>query len=177
MIYRKLQLFNIFNRNQGGFTVLELIATIAVIGLIAVGATMANTQVLSQTTENNDYTTASRQTLNAIHWISYDAQMAQIIQTEGASGFPLTLRWLDWDNIEHVVNYTLEDNQLRRSCSVNGSTPIETLVAQYINQETQMTYCAYDNGVLTLVVTGSVGEGAHTIDVTKKRNITSRPNL
>jgi type II secretory pathway component PulJ len=174
MIYRKLQLFN---RNQGGFTILEVIATVVIVSLIGIGTTMANAQVLNQTARNNDYTTASRQTLNAIHWISCDAQMAQTIQTEGDSGFPLTLSWVDWDNSEHTVDYTLENNQLRRSYSVNGSTPIVSLVAQYINQETQKTYCAYDNGVLTLEVTGSVGEGAHTVNVTKKRSISSRPNI
>jgi type II secretory pathway pseudopilin PulG len=174
MIYRKLWLFN---RNQRGFSVLEVIAAVIVVSLIGIGATMANVQVLNQTTRNNDYTTASRQTLNAIHWISCDAQMAQTIQTDGASGFPLSLKWIDWDNMEHIVNYTLEDNQLKRSYSINGSIPVVNLVAEYINQETQMTCCSSDNGVLTLIVTGSVGEGVHTVNVTKKRNISSRPNI
>jgi Tfp pilus assembly protein PilV len=174
MIYRKLQLFN---RNQEGFTVLEVIAAVIIVSLIGIGTTMANTQVINQTSKNNDYTTASRQTLNAIHWISCDAQMAQTIQTDGTSGFPLSLKWIDWDNIEHLVTYTLEDNKLMRSYSINGSTPLESLVAEYINQGTQMTCCSSDNGVLTLIVTGSVGEGVHTVNVTKKRNISSRPNI
>jgi prepilin-type N-terminal cleavage/methylation domain-containing protein len=175
MIFRKLQLFN---RNQGGFTLIEVIASIVIASLIGVGATMANAQVLNQTAKNNDYTTASRQTLNAIHWINRDTQMAQKIQPDsGASGFPLALSWLEWDHTSHTVNYTLDNNQLWRSYSINGSAPRVLLISEYINQGTQMTYCASDNYVLTLSVTSSVGEGAHTINVTKVCNISSRPNL
>lgn len=174
MIFRKL---SFFNRNQGGFSLLEVAVTIVIISLITIGATMANAQVLEQTSRNNDYTTASRHTLNAIHWISCDTQMAQTLQLDGASGFPLTLRWTEWDNSEHKVVYSLQDSQFKRSYSIDDGEPRVLLVAEYINEETQMTNCVSDNGVLTLTVTGSVGMGVHISNVTKVRNITSRPNL
>jgi prepilin-type N-terminal cleavage/methylation domain-containing protein len=173
-----LRRLKLFNRKQAGFSLIELIATVIVVALIGLVATMAIVQVVNQTSKNNDYTTASRQTLNAMFWISRDVQMAQKIQPDGGgSGFPLVLTWLEWDDTSHTVNYTLENNRLTRSYSINGSEPRFISVADYINQETPMTNCVSDNGVLTLTITSSVGIGAHTINVTKIRSIASRPNI
>jgi type II secretory pathway pseudopilin PulG len=173
-----LRRFKLFNRNQAGFSVVEVIATVIIIGLIGLVATMAIVQLVTQTSKNNDFTTASRQTLNAMYWISRDAYMAQKIEPDGGgSGFPLILTWREWDDTSHTVNYTVENNRLTRSYSINGSEPRVTSVAEYINQETSMTKCVSDNGVLTLTVTSSVGTGAHTINVTKIRSIASRPNI
>lgn len=166
------------NRNKKGFTLIEAIVSLFLISVIGLGAGMANVQVLNQTSRNSDYTIADRQTLNAAHWITSDVQMAQTIQTGGVSGFPLTLRWVEWDSTAHQVVYSLEDTRLIRSENVTGgSQPKVMLVADYINTETDMTNCVSDNGVLTLTVTGSVGQGTRTINVTKIHRITSRPNL
>ena len=173
----KLRNFGLFNKNELGFTLIEMIAVVAITGIIALGASIATLQVLNQGSRNTDHTTASRHTLNAINWISYDAQMAQTMQTEGAAGFPLTLSWTGWDNKEYEVVYSLEDNELRRSYSVNASTPREISIAEYINTDTQMTNCSSDNGVLTLKITSSVGEGRQTCNVTKIREISSRPSM
>lgn len=174
MISRRLRLFH---RHQVGFTVLEVIVALVITGVIGLGATMTVAQVLNQTARNNDYTTASRQTLNAIHWISQDTQMAQTVVPGGAAGFPLTLTWVEWDNTTHSVVYSLAGNQLRRNYSVDGGTPRQNLIAEYINPDTALTSATSDNGVLTLTITASVGPGTNTVDVTKVREITSRPNL
>ena len=51
-----LHRLGLFHRNQAGLTVLEIIATFFVTGLVGVGAAIANVQVLNQTSENTDYT-------------------------------------------------------------------------------------------------------------------------
>jgi len=176
MIFRK---FGGIHRSQRGFTIIEVIAALAITSLIGFGAATATVQMLTQGAMNSDYTTASRHTMNAIYWISRDAQMAQTIEPEGASGFPLTFSWIEWDNSAHQVTYSIEDDKLRRSHSVDSGEPVQTVVAQYINSASENTTCELSGGVLaiTVTVTTSVDEGAHAVSVTKAREITSRPGL
>ena len=163
---------------QAGFTLIEVIVAVAITGLIGLGASVATAQVLNQTTKNNDYTLASRNALNALYWISHDASMAQTIN--GTEGFPqtedLSLYWIGWDNTRYSANYTLENGVLKRIYSENGEVTT-TIIASNINPNSSMTCCVLDNGILTVTITGSVGEGDKVVNVTKVRDITPRPNL
>lgn len=165
------------SRGQPGFTVIEVIVALAITSIIGLGATMITGQVLTQSGTNRDYTTASRHTMNAIYWISRDAQMSQDRTLGGASGFPLTLVWTEWDNSQHQVTYSIEDDRLTRSSTVDGGEPVETLVAQYVNSVSENTTCAFSDRVLTVKVTATVGNGTHALSVTKVREITPRPGL
>jgi prepilin-type N-terminal cleavage/methylation domain-containing protein len=175
MILRKIKLFS---KNRAGFTLIEMIAAIAITGIISMGVSLAIGQVLNQTTRNNDYTTASRNAMNALHWISRDALMAQTIN--GTAGFPLTqalsLKWSGWDNHSYTANYTVTDGQLRRIYS-DGTNVTTTVIAEYINPAEGMTGCVSNNGTIIITITSSVGAGAKIIDITKVREISSRPNL
>ena len=162
---------------QRGFALIEVIAALTIMSLIGFGAAAATVQVLNQSARNSDYTTASRHTMNAIYWISRDAQMAQTIGPEGASGFPLTLSWTEWDNSEHQVTYAIEGDKLRRSYSIDGGEPGHTVVAQYINPVAENTTCEFAGGMLTVEVTTTVGDGTHAISVTKVREIMPRTGL
>ena len=164
-------------RQQKGFTVIEAVVSLLIVSIISLGATMANAQLMSQTSRNDSFLTAERQALNALHWISKDIQMAQSIQPSGLSGFPLTLEWIEWDNTASQVIYTLLNNNLKRSISVDAGTARDSLVASFINSDNDMTYCSSNNGTLTVKVTSSITRGGKTIDVSKVDKITSRPNL
>jgi prepilin-type N-terminal cleavage/methylation domain-containing protein len=168
-----------FCRQQAGYTFIELVAVIAISSIISLGALMSNVQVINQTVTNNDYTTANRQVLNAIQWISRDAQMAQEIT--GATGFPaasnMTFSWLTWDNVPTQVVYTVADGQLKRIYTAGNASAQETLVAQYLNIDPSSSNCTWDNHELVLTLTGTAGEGSHSVNVTKQKTIIPRPIL
>jgi prepilin-type N-terminal cleavage/methylation domain-containing protein len=166
-------------KNQSGFTLIELSVSIAIMGAICLGATVANAQIINQTARNSDFTTASRQALNAVHWISRDAQMSHSIN--GTAGFPLsenlTMAWTEWDNSEHIATYYLQDNTLRRSYTIDGGVPQTTLIAEYISDNVTLTNCSTVNDTLTIKITSSVGENDRVVNFTKEANISSRPNI
>src|SRR4030042_2557026 len=165
-------------KGQAGFTCIELIAAVAITGIIGLGASISTAQVLNNTTKNSDYTLASRDAMNAIYWISHDVLMAQSIN--GAGGFPqtedLSLSWKAWNNTEYTASYTLENGVLRRIYTKNGQV-FTTVIASYINPDEAFTYCTSNNGTLSLTITSSVGEGDRVVSVTKVSEIISRPSL
>ncbi len=157
---------------------LELLVALAITSFISVGVAMATVQVVDQGGRNSDYNTASRNTLNAIHWISRDAQMAQTLEPGGSSGFPLNLSWVEWDNTVHQVTYAEDGDRLRRSYSIiGGGAPNVTLVAQYINWVSENTTCDFSDGILELTVTTTVGTGLNAVSVTRTHDIAPRPGL
>jgi prepilin-type N-terminal cleavage/methylation domain-containing protein len=165
-------------KKQTGFTLIELLVAIAITGIIALGASVCTVQLLKQTSIDRDFTIASRNAANAIYWVSHDAVMAQQIQ--GYTGFPSTndliLGWTTWDSSAYSVTYKLENGTLKRICSDDGS--INTMiVADHIDPGLDKTFCSFTDGVLTLTVTSSVGQGSKAVSITRKKEITSRPKL
>jgi len=169
---------NFFHKKQGGFTLLEVAVSLAITSMIALGVAVSSAQVLTQTSKNSDYTTASRNAMNAIFWIGRDGQMAQSFA--GADGFPLTsdlsMAWEDWDSISHNITYSIQEGRLYRTYTVDSESTV-SLVAEYINDDSELTNCISENGTLLLTITSSVGGGTKIIDVTRVREITARPQM
>jgi prepilin-type N-terminal cleavage/methylation domain-containing protein len=168
---------NGIGRVQRGFTLVELVVALAVSSIIALGTSAGIIHLLTQGARNTDYTTVSRHTLNALHWISRDAYMTQTVSPGGSSGFPLTLSWTQWDNTQHEVVYSIDGQTLRRSYTIDGGQPTQTFIAGYIDSTGQNSVCTYSDGVLTVKITATINSDAHAISITKEREVKPRPNL
>lgn len=174
----KLFKLNLFHKSQAGFTLVEMLAALAITSILSLGASVSSIQILNQTSRDNAYTVASRNTVNALDWISRDALMAQSIA--GCDGFPetesLAFTWTGWDNNICSANYSVTDGELRRVYS-DGSNVYSTYIAANISGDGELTWCTSENGTITVAVTGSIGEGDRAIAVTKSRIITNRTKL
>jgi prepilin-type N-terminal cleavage/methylation domain-containing protein len=163
---------------QRGFTLVEMILSLALTGFIGLGASVAIVQVTRQTAKNEDYTTASQQAMNAIHWIGEDIQMAQDVT--GAGNFPdtgdLVLSWLWWDNTEYTITYSLSDGVLRRTYD-DGTATHDTVIANYVSDDPGLTYCASDNNSFNISITIGLGSGQDAVQVTRTRDVAARPHL
>ena len=167
------------NRDQCGFTLIELIVALAICGLIIGGISTTIAQALTCPAQSNDHMTAVKQVENAIDCMKRDVVQAQTVEPSGDSGFPLNLTWVDWSNTRHEVTYSLEDGELQRgyvTYDVEGAVASKQtrVVAEYIDSNSEMTNCQMDGKVLTLKITATI-EGYKDSSETRQVEILARP--
>jgi len=102
-------------RDEKGFTIIELIVSVAVVALITLGGGMTTAQIIRGAQHNEDWMTAVRQINNVGYWISQDMLMTQTIDTgddpETADVEFITVPWKDWETGEaHDVRYVWLDS-------------------------------------------------------------------
>ena len=165
-----------FPKSQRGFTLLEIVIALAIVGGLASGVVMTITQVFTTNIRDSLRMTAVQNAQSALYWLSRDAQMAQTVETGGTCGFPLQLEWVEWEtNDTYVVYYALVNEELQRGVSINGGETTERTVATHIDIAEDKTFCSFSGRVLNVSLTASASHGSYTASETRKVEILARP--
>ncbi len=169
-----LRRLRVITNKQKGFTLIEMIAVIAIAGLIFIAAAGTISQMFIINAQSTTRMIVVKQVESAIHWVSRDMQMAQTVKTDDPNPTVLTLTWVEWNNPENSVNvtYTLNNGDLRR----NHSVDVETIVARHIDIES--TSVDHTGGELnfTITITATLG-GLRPASETRVVEVIPRPSL
>ena len=121
---------------QKGFTLIELMAVMAITGMIVLAVASSIFQVAQGRVDVAQKSTAMADIDSAVHWLVRDLVLAQ--ETSLAEGAPpvsdITIEWSDltaWagdeGSVEHYISYTLSGTQLLRD--YDGE---ETIVGRHL---------------------------------------------
>jgi prepilin-type N-terminal cleavage/methylation domain-containing protein len=151
--------------NQKGFTLIEIVISLGIFGLVIAAATGTIAQVI-QSARSSEHMTALRQVQSAGYWVSKDGIQAQTIATQG---YFLYVARTDWDDSElHEIVYTLQDmpsgalKQLQRDESLNGAPTSTFIVSRYIDPAQTTCVWDVDAKALTFTVTATMNQQTET---------------
>jgi prepilin-type N-terminal cleavage/methylation domain-containing protein len=160
------------NKNQSGFTLIEILMVIVIASLITIGVVTAIGQTSNVSVGTDAHMTATKEVENAVHWVTDDAQMVQSVNTTASpSGFPLTLAWVDWNSNSKNVIYGLVNGQLLRRYIVNGGQPVDSVIVGHI--DSSQTNCSITSAELTFKITSTIGS-SHPVSETRSFSVTPR---
>jgi len=125
-------------RWQKGFTITELLVTVAITGLIVSFFGTAVYQIITVTEYGNDEMIARHELQNAAHWVSLDGQMART--ASGSSELVLTLP----DG--STITYAVENRELRRTAEESQMTSARNISSISFSVE---------NRIITMTITSS----------------------
>lgn len=181
------RILGLINRNQKGFTLIEMIIAIAISSAIGGGILLSIYQTSSYQAMDKARMNCVKNLENAIHYVIQDAQMAQMVTLAGDDdNFPLTLSWTEWDvaspEYEHIVTYKKPDSgasELERQHMAYDSSGAETrndvnVLARYIEWDSTKTNCGYIGGVLSLELTATITGFPKEISETRDMEIIPR---
>jgi prepilin-type N-terminal cleavage/methylation domain-containing protein len=121
-------------KGERGFTLVELLITIAIMGSIFGVLGEAFHQVITIPEYGNDRMTALHEVQNVAHWFNLDGQMAE--NATGGNGLILTLP------DDSSVSYTLAGTELVRSTSTANRTLARNITS--VNFSVENRYITMD---------------------------------
>jgi prepilin-type N-terminal cleavage/methylation domain-containing protein len=151
MTLRKI--FRLIHKRDG-FTLIEILVAVVISGLLAAGIMTAISQTITVNASSTSRMIAIKQIENAIDSIRQDViQAQQIIPNTIDNGFPLTLKWIDWENEQHTVTYSWDDTDFTLTRDDEDS---ERVIAKNIESIIMLDPDTYTGGRVILTITATV---------------------
>jgi len=144
-------------KGQKGFTLPELLITVAITGLIVSFLGTAIYQIITITEYSNDRMIAMHELQNAAHWFSRDGQMAST--ASGGSELVLTLP------NDSSITYVVVDTELSRTAG-----ELQMTLARSISDIS----FSIENRIITMSITSSP-EGRQNVSEQRTYKVCLRP--
>lgn len=141
-------------KRQKGFTLVELLVVVAVVGTISVMISAVIMQTFSQNTRVSDDISVTQEVSDAGFWIKQDAVKAQVVEVNSPD--LISLSWVDWSNSTHAVVYSLSGGQLIRTYAKDGISLSSRVVADSIIEANSSS--TWVGNMLTVQLEAGVGE-------------------
>jgi type II secretory pathway component PulJ len=163
-------------KNQRGFTLIAVLIITAITGIIGSGILTVIFQVYQIQASGLARMIAVKEVERAVHWITRDALMAQEVYPPDPlndSGFPITLKWIEWNNTSNSVEYRVQGGELQRNVSINGGQPTMTVVINCLKPDATLTNCDFTDGILAFKITAGK-DGFGSANETRTFNVVLR---
>jgi prepilin-type N-terminal cleavage/methylation domain-containing protein len=131
----------LLNRREAGYTLIEMVMVIAILGLLSLAINQAIAQTVRISSHGTDSMTAIKQVEDTFYWVNIDTQQSQVIKPGLNGGFPLKLTWTEWNGTRHAVTYSIDGRDMKRSVSINEGPATGMVVARYLVTDASATNC------------------------------------
>jgi len=151
-------------QRQKGFTLLEVVVAVGIVGAIVTTAGMTVTTLLMNFERPTNQQPLLQQVQNAGHWMTRDIKMTSNVTPSAPNGFPLTLNIpVDSDpNHDYYIIYLFDGNKLKRQLYDSLDNLIaETFIAQYVDAD-NTTFANIGTSLYKLTIRASLGKEAVT---------------
>lgn len=134
------------NQRRNGFTLVETLIALAIVGIIGSVIVVAIIQIMKTTVDNRNHLEAVKQVENALYYLNRDAQMATAVDCQDET---LSLGWTDIDGNSGTTVYTKvpEGSTYNLQRSNDGASSI---VARNIDNEN--TYWQSSGGIISIFI-------------------------
>jgi prepilin-type N-terminal cleavage/methylation domain-containing protein len=151
-------------KSQRGFTIFELLISLAIAAIVAAAAGTTVVQVVKSSNIINNNMTALNNVRSAGEWLSRDGRNANtcdsVFNLTPSSG-TLTMTWTDYSGVLNTVVYTISsDNTLVRTYS-GGAGPAQTMTAA--THISAVSGSATGNTIAVSAVTAAAGSQSLTM--------------
>ena len=163
-------------QQQKGFTLLEIVVTIGIVGAIVMTVALAVTTLLANSQQPTTRQILLQQVQQAGYQMPRDIQMSSNVTLSGPNGFPCTINIPVDQNPsnDYSVKYLFDSDKLKRQqYDSSGNLTAETLIAQYVDTDNTTLANAADSYKLT--IRASIGAEIVTASYEMRRRLAGAP--